>query len=435
MPGPFTLTSRDAAEKLDRFAPVFTRTAEIAPSQLGWRATVLPFRNVGPPAGYGIALGMADEISAALSRFRSPRMIAPVTFWDGTGPAEDSFVRCRLYRLDYVVDSSIEVEDQRVRVNVTLSDVILDFEVIWTGHFEGALGDLFSLQDRIARAIVVQLDPDLFQREQVRLCAPPAQTDVAVAHHSVLAAIHGIYRLERPRFMRARDLLEKATQLDPTYAAAYAWMAYWSIIALGMGWVSDAREMAAWAGASADKAVALDPTDARAYAIAGHVKAYLLHDVQEALRLHARAIELAPNLSIAWTTSSWSKIYNGEHLTAIRHANMAQSLSPRDPHSFFTEHALITAYFFRRQLEEAELLAYSVLAKGPRHTASLLIQIAILGHMGRSAEAAESLSALREINPNVSVSSIIGRPPLRAEDRDYYAAGLRLAGVPDDSQR
>ena len=433
MPGPFTLTSRDAAEKLDRFAPVFTRTAEIAPSQLGWRATVLPFRNVGPPAGYGIALGMADEISAALSRFRSPRMIAPVTFWDGTGPAEDSFVRCRLYRLDYVVDSSIEVEDQRVRVNVTLSDVILDFEVIWTGHFEGALGDLFSLQDRIARAIVVQLDPDLFQREQVRLCAPPAQTDVAVAHHSVLAAIHWIYRLDESRFMRARELLRKAVELDPTYAAAHAWTAYWSVIALGLGWVNDANEVSELASISAARAVELDPSDARALAIAGHVKAYLLHDVAEALRLHARAVELGPNLSVAWAASSWSKIYNGEHKTAIRHAKVAQALSPRDPHLFFTEHALMTAYFFQKQLIDAELVAESVLARGPRHASALNVQLAILGHLGRSVEAADCLALLREINPQVSITSVLARASLRSEDRQFYEAGLRLAGVPDNA--
>ena len=59
----------------------------------------------------------------------------------------------------------------------------------------------------------------------------------------------------------------------------------------------------------------LDPLDARALAIAGHVKGYLMHDVRGALSLHARAIELNPNLPIAWTVSSWSRIYNGEHDT------------------------------------------------------------------------------------------------------------------------
>ena len=423
---------RDLAEKLDRFPPVFTPESEIASHQLGWRAAVLPFRNVGQPSGFGIALGMADELSAALSRFRAPRMIAPVTFWDGSGPAEDSFVRCRLYRLDYVIDSSIAIEGSRVSVSVTLADVILDFEVIWTGRFEGGLGDLFSLQDRIAHAIVVQLDPDLYQREQERLGESAAKTKVAVAHQAVLAAIHWINRLDRPAFSRARELLSKAIELDPTYAAAHAWTAYWSIIAGGHGGIAESRSLAQLAASSADKAVALDPRDARGLAVAGHAKAYFLHDVSGAMRLHAKAIELAPNLSVAWAASSWSKIYNGEHLTAIRHANMAVSLSPRDPHIFFAKHALMTALFFHRQLEEAELLAEQVLQIVPQHSSGLNVQLAILGHLGRSAEAADCLATLKQIDAAVSVSSIVGRPPLRSEDQEFYSAGLRLAGVADD---
>ena len=128
-------------------------------------------------------------------------------------------------------------------------------------------------------------------------------------------------------------------------------------MAVGQGWVENPRDVTTLAGTSAERAVMLDPFDARALAIAGHVKGYLLHDVKSALHLHARAIELNPNLPIAWTLSSWSKIYNGEHTAAVRHAMMSQSLSPRDPHIFFVEHALMTAQFFNRNLDEAEMLA------------------------------------------------------------------------------
>ena len=378
---------------------------------------------------------MAEEISAALSRFRTPRMIAPVTFWDGTGPAADSFSRCRLYRLDYVVDSSIHVEAERVEVSVTLSDVILDYEVIWTGRFEGSLDDLFTLQNKIATSIIIQLDPDLHQREQERLgVAATRETKVALAHQSVLTAIHWIYRVERSKFMRARELLAKAVELDPEYAAAHAWTAYWGIIAVALGWVMDPRELSIMAGVSADRAVSLDPQDARALAIAGHVKAFVLHDVRAALQLHATAVELAPNLSMAWALSSWSKLYNGEHLTAIRHAKMAQVLSPRDPHIYIAEHAMMGAYFFERQLDQAEMLAEAVLSREPQIASALNFQLAILGHMGRWSDAADCLAKVRSFYPNVSIGSVAARMPLREGDREYYAAGLRLAGVPDETE-
>jgi TolB-like protein len=403
-------------------------TVELPNFQLGWRMAVLPFRSVGAPIGQGMALGMAEELSAALSRLRAPRMIATATFWDGTGPAIDALARCRIYQLDYIIDGSIQIVGDQVRVDVRLLDVVLDFEVIWTGHFDGQISDLFSLQHEIAAETVAQVDPELFHRGSAY--EPPIRTEVSAAHHAVLAAIQGIFHLDRPEFLRAHGHLVRAIALDPNYAAAHTWIAYWSIMAVGQGWVDDPRDVTTLAGASAERAIALDPDDARALAIAGHVKGYLLHDVRSALELHARAIALRPDLPIAWTLSSWSRIYNGEHLTAIRHAMTSRSLSPRDPHIFFTEHALMTAQFFAQQLEEAELMAEVVLERNPGHASALNVRLAILGQMGRLEEASHDLAMLRKIDPEISVEKIVSRPPLRPEDKAFYIDGLVRAGVP-----
>ena len=397
--------------------------------QLGWRMAVLPFRSVGTPVGHGIALGMAEEVSAALSRFRAPRLIATATFWDGYGPAADAWERCQTYQLDYVIDGTIQVIDDKVHVNVNLLDVVLDFEVIWSGQFDGSSSDLFSLQHRIASATVAQVDPELFHRASA--FEEPVRTEIAEAHHSVLTAIQGIFRLSQKDFMRARELLVRAIELDPDYGAAHAWLGYWSIMAVGQGWVDKPRDVTTLAGASAERAVELDPLDARALAIAGHVKAYLMHDVRSALSMHARAVDLNPNLPIAWTLSSCSKMYNGEHATAIRHAQMSQSLSPRDPHIFFVEHILTTAYFFSQRLEEADMLSEVVLERKPGHVSALNVHLAILGHMGRYDDAARCLAMLREIDPNVTVDKIVARPPLQLQDKAYYIDGLRRAGVPE----
>jgi tetratricopeptide (TPR) repeat protein len=169
--------------------------------------------------------------------------------------------------------------------------------------------------------------------------------------------------------------------------------------------------------------------DARALAIAGHVKAYLLHDVRSALHLHARAIELNPNLPVAWTLSAWSKSYSGDHGTALRHAAMSQALSPRDPHIFFVEHASMTAHLFRRELEEADAFAEVVIERQPDHASALRVRLAILGHLGRDQDAAEHLTRLRRIEPDVTISKIMSRPPFRPDDLAYYAEGLRKAGM------
>ena len=416
-------------EKLDRFPQAFSTAADIPNHQLGWRMAVLPFRSLGAPLGRGIALGMAEEVSAALGRFRAPRLIATATFWDGTGPAADAMSRCRTYQLDYIIDGTIQVIEDKVRVTVTLLDVVLDFEVIWSRRFEGSFDDLFSLQDRIASETVAQVDPELYQRRWAAARHP--KTTIAEAHHAVLEAIQGIFRLDQPKFMRARDLLSRAIELDPDFSAAHAWLAYWGIMAVGQGWAKNGVDIFQLAGDSADRAILLDPLDARALAIAGHVKAYLFHDVKGALSLHARAIELNPNLPIAWTLSAWSKTYSGDHGTALRHAQMAQALSPRDPHTFFVEHAAMLAHLFRRELDEANALAEIVLERRPEHASALRSRLAILGHLGRTQEAADNLERLRKIESEPTISALIARPPFQPDDRMFYAEGLRRAGLPE----
>jgi len=389
---------------------------------------VLPFHSVGAPLGQGIALGMAEEISALLARFRAPHLIATVTFWKDGGLVKNWAEQCKIYRLDYVVEGTIEVAGDRAQVTVRLQDVVLNFEPIWVGRFEGPVNDLFSLQDRIASGTVAQIDPELFHRTSAFV--PAGRTEVAAAHQSVLTAIRDIYRIDRGSFLQAQGLLAKAINLDANCATAHAWMAYWGFMAVAQGWAGDSKAATELARTSAEQAMLLDPFDARSVAIAGHIKAYLMHDVRTALRLHAQAIELNPNLPLAWTLSSWSKIYSGDHTAAVRHAQTAQSLSPRDPYIFLVEHALMTAHFFRRHLDEAEQMSDAVMARNSDHVSALNVHLAILGHMGRKTDARHYLRLLQASQPNITVDAIAARVPLRPDDETFYKEGLRRAGVP-----
>jgi TolB-like protein len=393
----------------------------------GWRIAVLPFRSLGSPLEGGLSLGMAEEISAALARFRMPRLIATGSFWDGSGPSTDALAKCRAYNLDYVISGTIQTSGARVRVTVSLLDVSMDFEVIWASRFEGTTADLFTLQDTIASQTVAQIDPELLQRHQFR--GDSIQAPNAAAHQTLLTAIQGIYRPDRDRFMPARQMLLDAIALDGEYAAAYAWLAYWYTVGLSHGWIDDPLDASISAGQAAERAVSLDPLDARGLTIAGHVKAYLLHDLDTSTMLHDRATSLNPNLPIAWTLSAWARIYKGEHQLALDHAMVAESLSPTDPHAFIMEHAAMTARFFLKDLETADKFATAALERRPRHATALKVRAAILGHMGRQEEAGMCLAALKSLGVTISIESIIARPPLREVDREYYADGLKKAGV------
>ena len=401
---------------------------ELRPHQLGWRLAVLPFRSTDTSTSVGIAFGMAEEISATLARFGLPRLIATASFGDGSGPTANVRTLCESYHLDYVIEGTIDITGGSIKVEVSLIDVVLGFETVWSNHFEGRLDDLFSLQHRIAYETVEQVDPEI--RHRASDATGRSGADVGDAHQAVLTAIRGIFQTDRSGFMEARELLMRAIELDPDSSAAHGWLAYWCIIAIALGYVNDPRAIIELAGMAASRAIQLDPYDARAVAVAGHVKAYIFHDVPAALELHSRAIELNPNLPIAWAMSTWSRIYNGEHPIAIKHAMMARSLSPRDPHIWFVEHALMTAQLFNRNLEEADRLATIVLKQDGKPCSALNGRLAILGHLGRREEALECLEALRRFDPRVTVERIASRAPLRPADKGYYMEGLERAGVP-----
>ena len=117
---------------------------------------------------------------------------------------------------------------------------------------------------------------------------------------------------------------------------------------------------------------------------------------------------------------------------AVTHANIAIGLSPTDPHVFFVEHALMTAHFFRKDLERAEALALSVLERKPGHASALKVRIATLGHLGRIDEAARYIDVLRGVSADITIQTIVSAPSLIKRDLDYYVEGLRAAGVPDN---
>ena len=84
----------------------------------------------------------------------------------------------------------------------------------------------------------------------------------ATAHDLMLHAIPLIRRLERAPFMQAGQHLARAIALEPDYAPAYAWYAYWHTFLIKQGCADDPRAKMETAGRLAERAVALDPFDA-----------------------------------------------------------------------------------------------------------------------------------------------------------------------------
>ena len=410
-------------------------TEIVASGRVGHRAVrigVMPLRVLDGADPDALSLGLAEEITYALSRLSwlscvppSSMIAAMSKYLLAQGGGNSAW---RSLDLDLVLEGTVQRGGGRVRVMTRLLDLSAGDEVIWARRFDRHATDLLTLQDEIASETVAQLDPELLVREGEKARArPPGK-----AHPSdlLLRAIPAIYRLEFDGFYDAGDLLAAAVALDSGHASAHAWYAYWHLLLVGQGWAEDPAAATLRGGELAERAVTLDPTDARALTIAGHVRGFLLRQAPEALELHERALAVNPSLALAWCFSSLSLSYLGRHEEALERITRAQKLSPFDPHGFFFDMAAMMPILMLQLHERTIEIGNRALALNPGFSSTYKGYLSALGHLRRRDEADDLRGRLLILEPKFSVQDALARSPLtQSTDLMHYAEGLRLAGL------
>ncbi len=376
-----------------------------------------------------LSLGLAEEITTALSQFRGIPRCEHFARAAGRAGTQFGFVLDAV-ELDFLLDGTIQRSGARVRINVRLLDISAGNEIAWARRFERDATDLFTLQDEIAAEIAAQVDPALLLREGSRAGMRPS-TDPS-AHELTLRAIPAVYRLDRASYRAAGTLLEAAIAADPSHSAAYAWLAYWHLFLVGQGWADAPAASIMLAEALAERAVALDPGDARALTLAGHVRAFLHRRVDEAIALHERALSLNPNLVAAWVFSSLAYTYAGSPEEGLRRARQAKRLAPLDPHGFMADAALMLPLLTQRDFAAVVEAGRVATGVAPGFSANWKLYASALGHLSLRERAAQAVEELLRLEPRLTVQGALDRCPLlRPGDRSLYVEGLRRAGLPD----
>jgi DNA-binding SARP family transcriptional activator len=394
----------------------------------GLRLGVLPLRRLDGAGEDPLSLGLAEEITTALSRFRWISCIASTSLERLMGQSRGSSSWWEGLDLDFLLDGAVQQASGRVRVNMRLLDLRVGGEVVWARRFDREATDLLSLQDEVAAETVAQIDPELLLREGSRAVSRTVADPTA--YDLMLRAIPAVYRLEESVYTAAGEMLASAVELDPNNAAAHAWWAYWHLFLVGQGWAADPAQAMARAELLAEKAIILDPGDARALTLAGHVRAFLHRRVEEGIALHEQALSLNPNLALAWIFSSLAYTYAGRPREALESARKAKRLAPLDPHGFMIDSALMWPHLVLGEYELAAEIGRRATGVAPGFTANWKLYLSTLGHLGRTKEAESALKHLLELEPGFTVRSAVERSPLlRPEDLAIYAEGLRLAGL------
>jgi DNA-binding SARP family transcriptional activator len=410
-------------------APV---TYQDAQTTRGAHIGVMPFRVIGSPDDHAcVALGLADEITNALSRFRWISVVPSESLDRFATDKRDEADIKRELGLNFLLDGSVQRASNKIRISMQLLDLRAKNQIVWARRFDRENCDLLSLQDEIAARVAAQIDPEILLIEAERsMRRGPAD---ATADDLMLCAIPLIGRMEQEQFMRAGTYLADAIALEPDNPRLYAWYAHWHLLLVGQDWAADPTAIMEKAGEMAARAVLLDPFDARSLAVNGHVSAFLHRRLLEAMALHDRALLLNPNLAMAWALSGIAHAYAGDLEEAERRYSRYKTLSPLDPHAFYFDAFLVLIKLMKRNYEAAVELGRAVVQLNPSFSAAYKPYLAALGHLRRDQEAAEIRQRLLMLEPLFTMERFLENNPIEREcDRVHYAEGLRLAGIPTD---
>jgi signal transduction histidine kinase/TolB-like protein/CheY-like chemotaxis protein len=392
------------------------------------RIGIMPFKTTRSATETAFSLGLADELTKAFARFRGIACVTPASIAALAGETPGTTERWRQLDLDFLLDGSLRRRGDEIGVLVRLVNMRGSGEITWRRRFGGSMPDVLNLQDQIAAETAAQVVPEALVWEGREAASRPQV--VPTAYDLMLRAIPAVYCLEQCGFQEARRLLERSLELDPDSAACRSWLAHWYHHSVGQGWETDPASAIQRADRLAQEAVLLDPEDARAFAVAGHVRAFLHKDARAAIWLHNRAIELNPNLALAWCYSGLAHTYLGQHAEAIRRIEHAQHLSPYDPHGFFYEMALMLPYLLTGRYETAARLGRHARDAHPGFSSTYKALLCALGHLRAGREASVTLKELLRLEPKFSLREARNRSPLlQPADLDCFIEGLRLAGV------
>jgi TolB-like protein/class 3 adenylate cyclase/Tfp pilus assembly protein PilF len=411
-----------------------TRTSVPVNSQphLSWTRrpglAVLPFRNLGgqPEEGY-FCEGITEDIIGGLSRSHALYVIAwPSTLRYRDRQKEPRDVASEL-GVRYILDGSVRRQASRLRIVSELVDAV-NGQTVWAERFDGAANEIFEFQDRITARIAGTLEPKLYAAEAARALSKP--TESLDAYECVLRGLSLLYTLSTTDFPQAGVYLQRAVALDPLYAQAHAYLAWWLNLAAGEGRSTDPARDVERASRASSTAVELDPNDAFCLAVAGHIQAFLHKNLDTAVDMFDRALRLNENCAFAWGVSSSTYCFLGHPDDALDRLRNAWRLSPFDPMNFFFYTVAGIAEFVAGRYDQSIGWLRKAYRLNPRFVACNRTLAASLALSGDLAGARASAGDLLAVEPGFHVSQFVARYPLRRkDDLDRLATGLRLAGL------
>jgi adenylate cyclase len=383
---------------------------------------VLPFINLSGDASQEyLSDGLTEDVIAALGRFGSLTVMARNAVFPFKGKNAKPAEIGHELGVRYIVEGSVRRAGERIRVSVQLTDASAG-KLLWSQQYDEELKDVFAVQDAVTRQVAGALAVNLTQFEQRRALSKP--TESLDAYDLVLRGRERLPHSTRRTNREARELFERAAELDPKYADAYAWGARAYLEVVNFGWTEDLNAAAERALELARKAVMLDPDSVLGHRVIGLVHLARAQYEQASAEID-RALALNPSDSVGLQAQADVLLWLGRIDEAIELSEAAFRFDPAPAGTaLFT---LGLAYYERRRHDDALRLLERASVRFPENPFIHAVLAATLARLDRLPEAARERDAVRRLNPFFDATAFGSRfqnPAYHA----YLVEGLVKAG-------
>jgi len=324
---------------------------------------VVPFANLSDDSSQGFfSDGMTEEILALLAKLPNLRVVSRTTSFALRDSAHDVRSIARKLNVEMVLEGSVRRAGNRVRIMAQLIDPEQDAQ-LWSDQFDRELTDIFAVQGEIARSIVgaLDLDPNCCPK-------PEVATKELEAYDYYLRGLQYFYSLTESSVDIAREMFQRAIDIDPAFARAHAGLA----------------------NAESTTAQWFDHSPAR---------------LEAADRASRRALELAPDLAEAHSARGYALTLSGDFAAAAREFESALEI---EPGSYEALYLFARSRFAEGKMAEAAVLFRKAHETQPDEFQAIALLEGTLRAMGadeaqRAATAALAVAAIRnrlELNPD-----------------------------------
>jgi adenylate cyclase len=309
-----------------------------------------------------------------------------------------------------------------VRITAQLVDATTG-DHIWAEHYDRALRDIFALQDEIVRRIVTTLNLQLTLTEKgVRVVK---RTDNLEAYDYYLRGVEFNQNPTKETSEQARQMFQKATELDPKYSGAYAGLGYVQLLDMIQQWSHDPHGFEQVIQLE-QRSIVLDNSNALAYAIMS--LAYTVkREYDLSITAAERALALDPNSAFGHHSMALALTASGKPAEGLVATHKAMRLDPRHRDLYSFSEGL--AYTLLGSYEEAIPPLKTYLTRYSFDVGAHLVLIACYVELGRNEEARAAAAEVMRINPQFSLAAQKQISTIKEPLRDRLYADMAKAGL------